>query len=109
MQRDSYHVSEGSEEVQSVLRGSNQSQEGFFLPDLKLITNVFQVAAIVSEADFVFIPEWPPEINWPEKLCKKLSEARDSGQRLNIIIVAEGAIDREGKPITCSQVILDLL
>jgi 6-phosphofructokinase 1 len=34
----------------------------------------------VSEADFVFIPEWPPEINWPDKLCKKLSEARDSGQ-----------------------------
>jgi len=52
----------------------------------------------------VFIPEWPPEINWPEKLCKKLSEARDSGQRLNIIIVAEGAIDREGKPITCEQI-----
>jgi hypothetical protein len=37
-----------------------------------------------------------------------LSEARDSGQRLNIIIVAEGAIDREGKPITCEQVITDL-
>lgn len=52
----------------------------------------------------MFIPEWPPEINWPEKLCKKLSEARDSGQRLNIIIVAEGAIDREGKPITCEQI-----
>ncbi len=60
----------------------------------------------MSEADFVFIPEWPPEVNWPEKLCKKLSEARDSGQRLNIIIVAEGAIDREGKPITCEQVIV---
>ncbi len=33
----------------------------------------------------------------PEKLCKKLTEARDSGQRLNIILVAEGAIDHEGK------------
>lgn len=62
------------------------------------------VAAIVSEADFVFIPEWPPEVNWPDKLCKKLSEARDNGQRLNIIIVAEGAIDREGQPITCEQI-----
>ena len=63
-----------------------------------------QVAGIVSEADFVFVPEWPPEVNWPDKMCKKLSEARDSGQRLNIIIVSEGAIDREGKPITCEQV-----
>jgi 6-phosphofructokinase 1 len=62
------------------------------------------VAAIVSEADFVFIPEWPPSVNWPEKLCHKLIEARDSGHRLNIIIVAEGAIDRQGHPITAEQV-----
>lgn len=62
------------------------------------------VAAIVSEADFVFIPEWPPATNWPEKLCKKLIEGRDSGHRLNIIIVAEGAVDRQGMPITAEQV-----
>ena len=34
------------------------------------------VAAIISEADFLFIPEWPPEDNWPETLCKKLKIAR---------------------------------
>ena len=62
------------------------------------------VAAIVSEADFVFIPEWPPATNWPLKLCKKLIEGRDSGHRLNIIIVAEGAVDRKGQPITAEQV-----
>lgn len=62
------------------------------------------VAAIVTEADFVFIPEWPPETNWPERLCKKLKTERDAGQRLNIIIVAEGAIDREGNPIKCDAV-----
>lgn len=39
-------------------------------------------------------------MNWPEKLCRKLTETRDNGQRLNIIIVAEGAIDREGHPIS---------
>lgn len=58
------------------------------------------LAAIASEADFVFIPEWPPVSNWPEKLCKKLRMARESGQRLNVILVCEGAIDRQGKPIT---------
>ena len=62
------------------------------------------VAGIVTEADFVFIPEFPPAVNWPEKLCKKLLEARDSGQRLNIILVAEGAVDRDGKPITAQQI-----
>merc|ERR1719228_411150 len=62
------------------------------------------VAGIVTEADFVFAPEWPPEEDWPEKLCKKLELERQSGQRLNIIIVAEGAIDRQGRPITAEGV-----
>lgn len=30
------------------------------------------VAALTSEADFVFIPEDPAPIDWPEKMCKKL-------------------------------------
>lgn len=30
------------------------------------------VGALASEADFVFIPEWPPEANWPETMCEKL-------------------------------------
>ena len=34
------------------------------------------VAALACEADFVFIPEWPPEIGWAEVLCKKLKQAR---------------------------------
>ncbi|CAD6193057.1 unnamed protein product [Caenorhabditis auriculariae] len=62
------------------------------------------VAALASEADFCFIPEWPAPSNWPEVLCKKLHEMRSEGQRLNIIIVAEGALDREGQPITAEKV-----
>ncbi|XP_012284646.1 ATP-dependent 6-phosphofructokinase isoform X2 [Orussus abietinus] len=62
------------------------------------------VAAICSEADFVFIPEWPPEHDWPHKLCKKLLQERLTGQRLNIIIVAEGAVDRNGDPITAEKI-----
>jgi len=62
------------------------------------------VAGIVTEADFVFVPEWPPEEDWSEKLCKKLELEREAGQRLNIIIVAEGAIDRQGKPIAADKV-----
>ncbi|XP_022130641.1 ATP-dependent 6-phosphofructokinase isoform X2 [Pieris rapae] len=62
------------------------------------------VTALSSEADFVFIPEAPPAVDWRDKLCYKLEQERKSGQRLNIIIVAEGAIDREGKPITAELV-----
>ena len=32
------------------------------------------VAALTSEADWVFIPEWPPEKNWEDALCNKLSQ-----------------------------------
>jgi 6-phosphofructokinase 1 len=58
------------------------------------------VAALASEADWVFIPEWPPEKGWQDVLCKKLSQERSMEQRLNIVIVAEGAIDHEGNRIT---------
>ncbi|CAG9763303.1 unnamed protein product [Ceutorhynchus assimilis] len=62
------------------------------------------VAALTSEADYVFIPEDPVPVDWPDKLCKKLMQERSAGQRLNIIIIAEGAIDREGRPITAEDV-----
>ena len=52
------------------------------------------VAGVVTEADFVFVPEvlafpweskswifqWPPESNWPEMLCAKLGGERKTGQ-----------------------------
>uniref|UniRef100_H2SJI6 Phosphofructokinase, muscle b n=1 Tax=Takifugu rubripes TaxID=31033 RepID=H2SJI6_TAKRU len=62
------------------------------------------VTALACGADWVFIPEMPPEENWEEHLCRRLTEQRGRGSRLNIIIVAEGAMDRHGKPITCEQV-----
>ncbi|XP_067342338.1 ATP-dependent 6-phosphofructokinase, platelet type isoform X2 [Channa argus] len=62
------------------------------------------VSALACGADWVLIPEMPPEDGWEEKMCQKLSATRSRGSRLNIIIVAEGAIDRHGKPITSSIV-----
>ncbi|XP_042231275.1 ATP-dependent 6-phosphofructokinase-like isoform X4 [Homarus americanus] len=62
------------------------------------------VAALTSEADFVFIPENPPAENWREKICNKLQQERSMGQRLNIILVAEGAIDQQGETITANDV-----
>uniref|UniRef100_A0A3Q3JXY4 ATP-dependent 6-phosphofructokinase n=1 Tax=Monopterus albus TaxID=43700 RepID=A0A3Q3JXY4_MONAL len=70
------------------------------------------VSALACGADWVLIPEMPPEDGWEEKMCEKLvikcfsfnSTTRSRGSRLNIIIVAEGAIDRHGKSITSSYV-----
>ncbi|XP_064822354.1 phosphofructokinase, muscle b [Oncorhynchus masou masou] len=62
------------------------------------------VTALACGADWVFIPEMPPEDNWEEHLCKRLIAQRERGSRLNVIIMAEGAQDRKQKPITCDQV-----
>ncbi|XP_038872757.1 ATP-dependent 6-phosphofructokinase, muscle type-like isoform X3 [Salvelinus namaycush] len=62
------------------------------------------VTALACGADWVFIPEMPPEENWEEHLCKRLIAQRGRGSRLNVIILAEGAQDRNQKPITCDQV-----
>uniref|UniRef100_A0A5F9D5Z9 ATP-dependent 6-phosphofructokinase n=1 Tax=Oryctolagus cuniculus TaxID=9986 RepID=A0A5F9D5Z9_RABIT len=66
------------------------------------------VTSLSCGADWVFIPECPPDDNWEDHLCRRLSETRTRGSRLNIIIVAEGAIDRNGKPIT-SEGVKDLV
>ncbi|XP_031163473.1 ATP-dependent 6-phosphofructokinase, platelet type-like isoform X1 [Sander lucioperca] len=58
------------------------------------------VSALACGADWVFIPEMPPEDGWEDSMCQKLSENRADKKRLNIIIVAEGAIDCHNKAVT---------
>lgn len=62
------------------------------------------VSALACGADWVLIPEMPPKDGWEEQMCQKLSESRARGSRLNIVIVAEGATDMHGSPITSAFV-----
>ncbi|NXI18317.1 PFKAP protein, partial [Irena cyanogastra] len=62
------------------------------------------VSALACGADWVFIPEYPPEEGWEDTMCAKLSANRARKKRLNIIIVAEGAIDCHNQPITSEKV-----
>ncbi|XP_072117354.1 ATP-dependent 6-phosphofructokinase, liver type-like isoform X3 [Mobula birostris] len=62
------------------------------------------VSALASGADWLFIPEAPPEDGWEDFMCKRLGESRSRGSRLNIIILAEGAIDQHGNPISSNYV-----
>ncbi|XP_060859011.1 ATP-dependent 6-phosphofructokinase-like [Metopolophium dirhodum] len=61
-------------------------------------------SALMCEADYLFIREWPQKLDWPDKLCKNVQMARDHGKRLNIIIVSEGAVDLNGNSITSEMV-----
>ena len=63
-----------------------------------------QMASIATGADWVLIPENPPEDGWEEKMCEKVQMCRTMGRRLSIVIISEGAIDRKGKPITAQYV-----
>lgn len=63
------------------------------------------MSALASGADWALIPESPPDLDsWEEKMCQVLSSGRAAGRRDSIVIVAEGAIDRDGNPISCQQV-----
>ncbi|XP_062314555.1 phosphofructokinase, muscle a [Osmerus eperlanus] len=62
------------------------------------------VTALACGADWVFIPEMPPDEGWEDHLCRRLANQRARGCRLNVIIVAEGAMNRDGKPITSENI-----
>uniref|UniRef100_A0A665UCD2 ATP-dependent 6-phosphofructokinase n=1 Tax=Echeneis naucrates TaxID=173247 RepID=A0A665UCD2_ECHNA len=62
------------------------------------------VTALACGADWVFIPEMPPDDGWEEHLCRRLADQRARGSRLNVIIVAEGAMSRAGKPISSEDI-----
>ncbi|PNS20785.1 ATP-dependent 6-phosphofructokinase [Sphaceloma murrayae] len=62
------------------------------------------MAGVSCGADFVFIPEHPPSENWEEEMCDIISRHRKLGKRKTIVIVAEGAIDRELNHISPNQV-----
>src|SRR5512136_3313584 len=61
--------------------------------------------ALATGADWVLIPEAPPDVdNWQEVMIERLNAGRKAGRRDHIIIMAEGARDREGNYIGSSDV-----
>ncbi|MEA3337102.1 MAG: 6-phosphofructokinase [Chloroflexota bacterium] len=63
------------------------------------------MSAIATGANWVFIPEYPPEqANWEDVMCDNMEASREMGRRHSIVIVAEGARDRQGRPITSEYV-----
>lgn len=62
------------------------------------------MSAIAGGCDYVFVPEQPPADDWEEDMARVLQEGRQAGRRDSIIIVAEGATDRRGEPITSDRV-----
>lgn len=63
------------------------------------------MGAMAGGGDWVFIPENPPDAdNWEEKMCDLLHQGREAGRRDIIVVVAEGAQDRQGNRITSEYI-----
>jgi 6-phosphofructokinase 1 len=63
------------------------------------------MSALATGANWILIPESPPDVeDWEEEMCRSLQAGRERGRRHTIVIVAEGAQDRKGKPITSNHV-----
>lgn len=62
------------------------------------------MAGVSTGADFVFLPENPPSDNWQEEMCSVVRKHRELGKRKTIVIVAEGAHDRDLNPIAAATV-----
>lgn len=62
------------------------------------------MSAIAGGADYTFLPESPPREGWEDRMTEVLARGRRAGRRDSIIIVAEGAADRDGAPITADLI-----
>lgn len=69
------------------------------------------MAAIAVGADWVCLPERPPpqnvdryENDWQSELCDIVKQCRKIGNRKTIIVVCEGAIDRNLNPIKAHEI-----
>jgi 6-phosphofructokinase 1 len=63
------------------------------------------MGAIATGADWVLIPESPPDVdNWQEVMADRLKAGREAGRRDSIVILAEGAQDRHGNTIGSNDV-----
>jgi 6-phosphofructokinase 1 len=61
--------------------------------------------ALATGADWVLIPEAPPDVeNWQEVMVERLRAGTKAGRRDHIVIMAEGAQDRYGNYIGSADV-----
>jgi 6-phosphofructokinase 1 len=58
------------------------------------------MSGIATGADWVLIPENPPDEDWETEMCRALQSGREVGRKHSIVVIAEGARDRSGNPIT---------
>jgi len=63
------------------------------------------MSGLATGANWVLIPESPPDFeDWEGEMCRVLRASQEAGRRHGIVIVAEGARDRNGRPLSSHYV-----
>ncbi len=63
------------------------------------------MSALAAGANWTFIPERPADAaTWEQEMCETLASGRAQGRRQNMVVVAEGAHDTAGNPITAQRI-----
>lgn len=62
------------------------------------------MGAVAGGADYVLVPEQPPLEGWEREMCELIRAGRAAGRRDSIVVVAEGAHDREGHEVSSDYI-----
>jgi 6-phosphofructokinase 1 len=62
------------------------------------------MGGLATGTNFVLIPESPAGEDWEAEMCRVLRAGREIGRRANMVLVAEGARDLDGDPVTATRV-----
>lgn len=91
--------------VDSIITTAESHKRGFVVEIMGRHAGYLALCSGLSVgADYVFIPEFPPDSSWKENLCQSVNTFLARGKKYAIVLVAEGAQDKSGEPITANMV-----
>lgn len=95
-----------TEAVDAITSTASSHQRSFVVEVMgKNCGYLAMMGALAAGADWVFIPEVPPDTDtWKKEMCEVLDAGRKAGRRDSIVVVAEGACDKKGNPITSQDI-----
>lgn len=91
--------------VDSIITTAESHRRGFVVEIMGRHAGYLALSSGLSVgADFVFIPEFPPDVDWQDSLARTIEMFLKRGKKYAIVLVAEGAIDRSGTPISANEI-----
>lgn len=93
-------------EAMDALRSTASSHQRTFVVEVmgRQCGYLALMASLATAANWLLIPEQPPAEDWAMQMCRDIKAGRDIGRRQSVVLVAEGAHDTHGNPITADHI-----